>query len=137
MASVEVFQCSVVTPEREVLDTPARSVVFPAHDGELGVLINRAPLVCRLGIGELRIEAPDREYLMFVDGGFAQVVDNRLTILTEQAQDAANLDEQRAEAAMVEARAMPITDDESFKRRQNALRRAQVQLKLLERQHQR
>jgi len=135
MASDELFQCSVITPEREVLDTPARSVIFPAHDGEMGVLINRAPLVCKLGIGELRIEAPDREYLLFIDGGFAQVVENRLTILTEQAQDADKLDRQQVESAMVEARSLPISDDESFDRRQNAVRRAQVKLKLLERQH--
>lgn len=124
------FHCSVITPERAVLECDATFVAFPAHDGELGVLRNRAPLVCRMGIGELRVEATEGEQLFFVDGGFAQVVDNKLTLLTSQAKQVAEIDPAAAKQALVEARAMPIPDDAAFEARQDAIARAQVQLRL-------
>ena len=55
------LQCVVVTPERAVLDEPADFVVLPLYDGELGVLPGRAPLIGRLGYGELRTEARRRD----------------------------------------------------------------------------
>ena len=141
------FLCSVITPERKVLECDATFVAFPAHDGEMGVLRKRAPLVCKLGIGPLRIETTDpsrdpnpsrdregagstKAHVFFIDEGFAQVLDNRLTILTEQARKPEDLDADVAEQALLEARAMKITDDASFTARTNAIQRAQVQLKL-------
>ena len=50
----------VVTPERALLDEPADFVALPMYDGELGVLPGRAPLIGRLGYGELRIRAARR-----------------------------------------------------------------------------
>jgi F-type H+-transporting ATPase subunit epsilon len=97
----------------------------------MGVLCNRAPLVCLMGIGPLRIEESNKTHLFFVDGGFAQVVDNRLTVLTEQARRTDELDSAAANQAMVEARAMKMPDDAAYLARTKALRRAQVQLQLL------
>jgi len=82
MAKNDTFHCSVITPERAVLETDATFVALPAHDGELGVLRNRAPMLYKLGTGELRVETPEGKHLLFVDGGFAQMVDNRLALLT-------------------------------------------------------
>ena len=173
MATSDTFQCSIITPERKVLECDATFVAFPAYDGEMGVLTRRAPLVCKLGIGPLRIETAttsrDREgavptpddpyrppaadqgagphdpyrdrkgaagkYVFFIDGGFAQVVDNRLTILTEQARKAEDLDAAAAQQALIEARAIRITDDASYTARAKAIRRAQVQLKLAQLPH--
>ena len=141
MARTDTFECSVITPEEKVLECEATFVAFPAHDGEMGVLRKRAPLVCKLGIGTLRIETPapnsdlkgaagSQKQVLFVDGGFAQVFGNRLTILTQQARRIDDLDAKSAEAAMVEARAIKITDQASHTKRTNAIQRAQVQLKL-------
>lgn len=130
MAMTQTFLCSVITPERLVLECEAQFVAFPAHDGEMGMLVNRAPLVCKMGIGILRVEEATKKHQFFVDGGFAQVVDNRLTILTEQAIRSDELNREMAQKAMIEATAMKITDDESFEDRSAALARAQVQLKL-------
>ena len=130
MAKIDMFQCSVITPERKALECDATFVAFPAHDGEMGVLTHRVPLVCKLGIGALRIETAEEKHVMFIDGGFAQVVDNRLTLLTEQARKPEDLDAAAAVEALVEARAMKITDETSFTARDKAVRRAQVQLKL-------
>ena len=130
MAKTNTFECSVVTPEQAVLECRATFVAFPAHDGEIGILVNRAPLLCKLGIGRLRVESPDEKHTMFVDGGFAQVVDNRLTILTEQAVRPDQIDREAAAQALTDARAMKITDEDSFIARTKAIQRAQAQLKL-------
>ena len=124
------FHCSVITPERAVLECDAKFVAFPAHDGELGVLTGRAPLVCRMGIGALRVEADDANHTLFVAGGFAQVVGNKLTLLTGQAMATDELDRGSAQQAMVEARAMSIPDDDAYTARQEAMKRAQVQLRM-------
>ncbi len=126
----DTFQCSIVTPERAVLDCEARSVVFPAWDGETGILRNRAPLLCRLGIGLLKAAGVDGETVLFVDGGFAQMVENRLTILTEQAKEVSELDRDEARQILSAAREMKVTSERSFQDRQNALQRGRVQLRL-------
>ena len=130
MASSETFHCSVVTPERAVLDCEASFVAFPSHDGEVGILPRRSPLLCRLGIGAMRIETEGAEKVFFIDGGFAQMVDNRLTILTEQAKDPSELDAAAAEQAFEEAKAMGTATEREFVDRQNALERARVQMRM-------
>jgi F-type H+-transporting ATPase subunit epsilon len=77
--------CVVVTPERAVLDAAADFVALPMYDGELGVLPGRAPVIGRLGYGELRIRQGQQTQHLFVDGGFAQVRDNTVTVLTARA----------------------------------------------------
>jgi F-type H+-transporting ATPase subunit epsilon len=125
------FHCSVITPERAVLETDATFVAFPAHDGEVGILPNRAPLLYRMGIGELRVESQEGNHVLFVAGGFAQMVENRLTLLTEQAKRIDELDAAAAERALAEARAMPMVTEAEFNARQRAVRSAEVQRHLL------
>jgi len=78
-------QCVVVTPERTVLDAAVDFVALPMFDGELGVLPGRAPLIGRLGPGELRTKRGTDVKRYFVDGGFAQVRHNIVTVLTPRA----------------------------------------------------
>ena len=125
------FHCSVITPERAVLEADATFVAFPAHDGEVGILPNRAPLLYRMGIGELRVESPEGNHVLFVAGGFAQMVENRLTLLTEQARRIDELDAAAAERALEEARAMPMVTESEFAARQRAVKSAEVQRHLL------
>lgn len=133
MAKTASFKCSVVTPERSVLECEADFVAFPAHDGEIGILRNRAPLICRMGIGILRLHTSDGQRDVFVDGGFAQVHGNQLTLLTGQARDAAEITMDGANQAIVEARALPAHDESSAAARTKAVRRAKLQLKLVQR----
>lgn len=81
----DTINLEVITPEREVLRTEADAVVIPAHDGELGILLQRAPLMCELGIGRLRYEDGGVQRGVFIDGGFAQVNADTVTVLTPQA----------------------------------------------------
>jgi F-type H+-transporting ATPase subunit epsilon len=87
------LQCLVVTPEATVIDTPAEFVALPLYDGEAGIAPGRSPLIGRLGYGELRIRRPGAaEIRMYVDGGFVQVVDNVVSILTNRAVPAQLID---------------------------------------------
>lgn len=121
MARNDTFHCSVITPERAVLEADATFVAFPAHDGEVGILKNRAPLLYKMGVGVLRVETPEGNHAYFVDGGFAQMVENRLTLLTEQARPVSEIDRAAADRAREEARTLP--DQAS---RQRAEQRARV-----------
>lgn len=124
------FHVSVITPERAVLETEATSVVFPAHDGEVGVLRNRAPLLYRLGVGLLKVKGASGEQTLFIAGGFAQMVDNKLTLLTEQAKEPEKIDRAAAEKLLEDARAMKAKDDASLRARDTALRSAKLQIRL-------
>ena len=132
MARNETFHCSVITPERAVLEADATFVAFPAHDGEVGILPGRAPLLFKMGIGELRVESPEGNHKFFVDGGFAQMVENRLTLLTEQAKALEEIDRAAVQRALDEAKGMPTVTESEFAARQRAVRRAEVQLHLTE-----
>jgi F-type H+-transporting ATPase subunit epsilon len=82
------FHCDIVTPDHEVFKQSVSSVVLPAHDGYLGILTNRAPLLVRLGSGLLTATLAGGGSKAFqVRGGVAQMKDNRLTVLTEAADE--------------------------------------------------
>lgn len=133
MARTDTFHCSVITPERAVLEVDATSVVFPAHDGEIGILPGRAPLLYRMGAGELRVQSPQGNQVLFVDGGFAQMVEDRLTLLTEAAKKIEEIDPKAVEKQFEEAHRMPMKTDAEFKARQRVLRSAQAQRQILAR----
>jgi F-type H+-transporting ATPase subunit epsilon len=126
------LQCVVVTPEKAVLDTPADFVALPLYDGELGVLPGRAPLIGRLGYGDLRIRHGDHTQHYFVDGGFAQVRANVVTVLTPRAIKAENIDKSAAEQALQAAHA-PVTTPQAQEEQLKAQQRARGQLRGAER----
>lgn len=130
--STKTFHCNVVTPEAPILECEATFVAFPSHDGEVGILCDRAPLLHKMGIGTLRVETADGETkTYFVDGGFAQMVDNRLTLLTEQARSTEELSAAEARSALDEALAMSAGDDFSHAERTKAIDRARAQLRIV------
>jgi F-type H+-transporting ATPase subunit epsilon len=133
MARTDTFHCSVITPERAMLEAEATFVAFPAHDGEVGILPHRAPLLFKMGAGELRVESPQGNQILFVDGGFAQMVENRLTLLTEVAKRIEEIKPADVERQLVEADEMPMKTDAEFKARQRVLRSAQAQREILAR----
>jgi F-type H+-transporting ATPase subunit epsilon len=77
---------SVISPERTVFEGQADMVVAPAWDGEIGILRGHAPLVILLGDGELRVQGPGGEQRFHVAGGFMQVAENVVTVLSERAE---------------------------------------------------
>ena len=125
------FHCKVVTPERVVLDTTAEFVALPAWDGEMGVLRDRAPLMVKLGIGVLRVTTTEGKQQMAIDGGFAEMVDNQLSVLTEGAHFADDLDREEVKAALTAAQAMEAHSPAGVAQRTDAIARAKAQLKVV------
>ena len=79
------LKVSVISPERVLYEGTARGVIAPAFDGELGILPMHAPLMTLLGRGTLRVDTAEGEQRFQVDGGFLQVVDDAVRVVTEQA----------------------------------------------------
>ena len=76
---------SVISPEAVLFEGTAESVVAPAFDGEVGILTGHAPLLTLLGNGELRLGASGSGQRFHVEGGFLQVVDDVVRVVTEKA----------------------------------------------------
>ena len=81
----DVLKVSVISPERVLFEGTARGVIAPAFDGEIGILPMHAPLMTLLGKGTLRVDTTQGEKRFTVDGGFLQVVDDQVRVVTEQA----------------------------------------------------
>src|SRR3954465_1358192 len=97
------LRCVVVTPEKGILDEPTDFVALPMYDGELGVLPGRLPLIGRLGYGEQRVRQGPHAPPHFVDGGFAQVRSDVVTVLTARATKASDINVAAAEQALQRA----------------------------------
>jgi len=115
----KTFRCRLITPAAQLLDAPVTYASIPAWDGLFGVLVDRAPIVAKLGLGELKLELADRagtkSYL--VQDGFVQMVNNKLTILASKAfpTESLNTSEAQAELAAAE-REQPKSNDPTQKK---------------------
>lgn len=116
------FHCEILTPEGSRCSCDAVSVVFPASDGQYGVMGGRSPLVTMLGAGVLSVEPVKGDVLdFFLAGGFATVRENKMVILADECEIASEIDREEAWEAITEARAMPDDTEEEFERRNEAL----------------
>lgn len=121
------FQCTLVTPEQQVLDEQITQAIVPAHDGKVGVLTGRAPLLVKLGLGELRLDLVGGEKrVFFIDGGVAQMKDDVLTIVTDEAIPHAEIDAETARAELAEATAQVAADPQAYDDRQHRINRART-----------
>ncbi len=107
-------------------------VVAPGADGALGILPNHAPLVSLLQGGELRVKSGSGEESIVMHGGFLEVINNRVLILSDTAERAGEIDIERAEAARARAEEAlrNKTDIEDIAAAEDALRRASVRLRI-------
>ncbi|MGI9043889.1 MAG: ATP synthase F1 subunit epsilon [Gemmatimonadaceae bacterium] len=80
-----MLKVSVISPESVLFEGEASSVVAPAFDGEVGILQDHAPMMTLLGTGSLRLESASGEKRFHIEGGFLQVVENNVRIVTEKA----------------------------------------------------
>ena len=126
MAKDKTIRFVVVTPERQVLQQTADAVVIPAHDGELGILFDRAPLMCELGIGQMRYRQGGAVRRLFIDGGFAQVYANNVTVLTEHAAPAEEITDETIAAAEHSIEAITGRTLEANEARRQAQRRLRL-----------
>jgi F-type H+-transporting ATPase subunit epsilon len=127
------FRCTVVTPEQQAFDGDIIQAIVPAHDGLVGILTHRAPLLVKLGIGPLRLDLPENKKTLFIiDGGVAQMKDDKLTVLTEGATPAEAVDHEAARAQYAEAHALKATDPKTAARREHDMAVAKAKLSLAE-----
>jgi F-type H+-transporting ATPase subunit epsilon len=123
------LQCVVVTPEKAVFDEAADFVALPMYDGDLGVLPGRAPLIGRLGFGELRIRRGNDTRRFFVDAGFAQIRSNMVTVLTPRALRGEDIDPRSASQMLAEAStAAPTTAMQEEHEKNQERARAQLRI---------
>ena len=123
--------CVVVTPESTALEKVVDFVALPLYDGELGVARGHTPLIGRLGYGELRLKTDGHTERYYVDGGFVQVADNVVTVLTEEAAGMDALDRDAATRQLEEAQAMRPSSDEEFQVRDRSVQQARAKLRLV------
>lgn len=124
------LKCIIVTPELTVEDRPADFVALPLYDGELGVAPGHTPMIGRLGYGELRIVFEGQTTRYYVDGGFAEVADNVVSVLTNNAVPAKQLDAGKAAAALEAAKERPAHTPELMAIRERDQMRARAQLRV-------
>jgi F-type H+-transporting ATPase subunit epsilon len=125
------IQCVVVTPERTLLDERDDFVALPLFDGELGVLPGRAPLIGRLGYGELRTRVDGKISRYFIDGGFAQVRDNVVTVLTSRAIPLIDIRPENVTRELDLAKARRAITDFEQAEKTKAVARARAQLRIV------
>lgn len=130
MASHKNLRLVLVTPETTLLDERVESLRFPLYDGQIGVLPGRAPLVGRLGYGELLITAGAGKRSFFIDGGFVQVKGEVVSILTNRAVVSSSLDARQAEDELQVARQRVPKTDADFVAKDADLLRARRKLAL-------
>jgi F-type H+-transporting ATPase subunit epsilon len=125
------FDLEVATPERPVVHERVTEAQIPAANGMLGVLPDHAALLSILGTGPLTFTGGEGRKTVFISGGWLQILNNHVRVLTERAEVASEIDTSRAEAAMkraLERLTQPATAGVDVARALNALRRAEARI---------
>jgi F-type H+-transporting ATPase subunit epsilon len=100
---MDSFQLEIVTPEKMVVRDDAESVQIPGLDGYLGILPGHAPLITELGAGEIAYRSNGQSHRFAVAWGFAEVLQDRVTVLAETVERADEIDAARAQRALAAA----------------------------------
>ncbi|MGB8644124.1 MAG: F0F1 ATP synthase subunit epsilon [Anaerolineae bacterium] len=130
----------IVTVERPVISEDVDYISAPGIDGVIGILPRHEPLLTALTFGELRYKKGDQESSFAIGGGFMEVRPDKVTVLADSADQAEEIDEQRAEEARKRAQELlaqkPESDVESA-RLEQAIRRAEIQLRVARKERRR
>lgn len=130
------MQVEIVSAEEEIFSGEAEMVVAPAEMGEVGIMPRHTPLITRLRPGEVKLQTSGQEdQFYFVSGGILEVQPHVVTVLSDTALRAKDLDEAQAHEAKQRAEEM-LADkqaDIDFAKVQAELAEAVAQLRMLER----
>ena len=121
-------RCVVVTPEATVVDTIARFVALPLFDGEAAIAPLKSPMIGRLGCGEMRVTDDQGTRAYYVDGGFVQVVDNVVSVITNRSMPAEQLDVSVASEQLAAARQSSAAGEDQMAIRDRRVAQARAQL---------
>ena len=131
----ENIRLEVVTPEKSVVSEGAQIVMAPGSLGEFGVLSGHTPFLTTLKTGAIKYkDEGGQERFVFVSGGFAEALPERVTVLAESAERRKDIDLQRAKSAAerAEQRLQSSDKDVDFVRAKAALLRAISRIQLAE-----
>jgi F-type H+-transporting ATPase subunit epsilon len=134
-SSQKLIRCVIVTPEQTVLDTKAAGVVLPLDDGSRGIAAGHAPFIGRLGAGEVKLlgvtggNGGETTIRTFIDGGFTEVGNNEVTVITQQASDSGSIDLVEAKADLERLLAQKAVGDEQINSLLNAESTARARLR--------
>jgi len=124
------IRCVIVTPESTCLDTHCASVTLPLFDGSRGVARGHAPFIGRLGVGEVRVAGEqgsgDAVRSVFVEGGFVEVSQNAVSVVTQRAIPADKIDVAEAREALAKAQAAKASGEEAIAAKLKALEAARA-----------
>jgi F-type H+-transporting ATPase subunit epsilon len=125
----------VVTPEKIVVSEEAQIVASPGSLGEFGVLTGHTPFLTTLKTGMIRYtDVNGKEHYIFVSGGFAEALPDKVTVLAEAAEKRSDIDIERAKAAQQRAEKRLAEDrsreDIDFNRARGSLERATVRVRI-------
>ena len=130
------IRLEVVTPEKYVVDEEVEIAVAPGSLGEFGVLIGHTPFLTTLKAGEMHYtDASGAQRYVFVSGGFAEALPDKVTVLAESAERRRDIDVDRAKAAIERAQErldQSRAEDIDFNRAKAALERALHRIRLVE-----
>ena len=123
----------VVTPERTVLEQTVDFLALPLYDGEIGIASGRSPMIGRIGCGEMRLGRADSAQHYYIEGGFIEVLGNTVSILTNRALPASQIEVSAAEEQLAAARTRPANTPELMSIRDRAIDQSRAQLRVARR----
>ena len=128
------FHVDIVSAEREIFSGDADMVFAPAEMGELGITPRHAPLLTRLKPGTVRVQAGGEESVFYVSGGILEIQPHMVTVLSDTALRAKDIDEAAAQEAKrrAEEALASQSDDLDVARAQAELLEAVARLRALE-----
>ena len=131
---MKTITVNIVTPDGPVYDSEVSMVIAVTASGEMGVLPGHIPTVAPLGIGAVRLKTENSTELVAVSGGFLEIRPEKVTILAQSAERAADIDLARAHesAKRAEALLQAKKDEVDFKRAELALKRAMNRINVYE-----
>jgi len=134
---MSTLKLEIVTPEAKVYSEDVDMVTFPGVEGEMGIFPMHVPLMTQLAAGEISVRKGGQEFFLAVGDGFVEITGERVSILTDMAVKAEDIDEAKAEAALqrAEARLAEKLDDEEVATVKAALDHSLAQLKVKRRHH--
>jgi F-type H+-transporting ATPase subunit epsilon len=128
-----MLQCIVVTPERTLYDQPAEFVAMMLFDGEIGIASGHTPMIGRLGYGEMRIRRGNQTDRFYVEGGFVEVLDDVVSVLTQRAVAASEVDEAVAREQLLSAQSRRSTTPEAIALRDRVVEQSRAQIRVARR----
>jgi len=126
------IQCDIVTQERSVFSDQVDYVSLPGTEGVMGILPSHSPLLTALNFGEVMVRKENDEQFFAIGGGFAEIQPDHVIVLADSAEQADEIDLERAEKARQqaeEAREAGVDEDAAhYAQIDAALRRAQIRI---------